>query len=101
VPFSGLPEEVYCQGLPDEQDAAFEKMLEDKGRIPYIVYPNLCARCGCRWPDLFHVSDEDWNRYVEPRERNKLLCRPCYDWIKEVIDTARQKTHTPHKDASS
>lgn len=91
VPFFGLPEEVYGSGLPAEQEAEFEKLLEAKGRIPYIVYPNMCAKCGALWPEMFRVSDEEWASYIEPRERDKMLCRPCYDWIKKVIDAARAK----------
>lgn len=92
VPFEGLPREVYEEGLPPHQAAEWERILEAKGRIPYIVYPNLCARCGALWPDMFNVPDREWEKYVEPAMRHKMLCRPCYDWIKNVIDAARRGT---------
>jgi hypothetical protein len=55
-------------------------------RIPFIVYPNLCARCGMLWPEMFNVPNEEWRRYVEPAMRKEMLCRPCYDRIKQWID---------------
>jgi hypothetical protein len=65
-----------------------EKSAEILGRFPYIVYPNLCARCGTLWPEMFHVQDADWERYVQRSKRDKMLCRSCYDAIKELIDSA-------------
>jgi hypothetical protein len=32
-------------------------MLKDKGLIPFIEYPNMCAKCGELWPEMFRVSD--------------------------------------------
>src|SRR5262249_36474704 len=49
-----------------EQDREWERLLHEKGRIPFIVYPNLCAKCGVLWPEMFHVPDAEWQRYVEP-----------------------------------
>lgn len=89
VPFCGLPEEVYNHGLPEKQQAEWERLLEEKGLVPYIVYPNLCARCGKLWPDMFHVPDEEWQHYIEIRQRDKMLCRACYDEIKALIDGAK------------
>ncbi len=60
----------------------------EKPRVPYILYPNLCARCGILWPEMFHVSTTEWNKYVMICERDKMLCRVCYDWIKVAIDAA-------------
>ena len=57
-------------------------------RVPYIQYPTLCVRCGACWPDLFMVPDEEWERYVAPRQRGEVICRPCYDEIKTLIDRA-------------
>src|SRR4051794_39338869 len=31
----------------------WEAALNLKGRVPYIVYPIVCARCGALWPDFF------------------------------------------------
>jgi hypothetical protein len=62
------------------------KLLHDKGRIPFIVYPNMCARCGELWPDMFMVPDAEWERYVEPAMRRTTLCAPCFVQIKTWID---------------
>jgi hypothetical protein len=85
---SGLPPRVHCEGLPDELVMEWERLLEKKGRIPFIRYPNMCRRCGASWPKMFHVSDEEWNRYVEPAMRERMLCKSCFDWIRELIDGA-------------
>ena len=87
---SGLPASVYFQGLHDEQIEEWDRRLAEKGRVLYIVYPNMCCRCGTLWPEMFRVEDEEWERYVAPREREKMLCQRCYDWIKQVIDEARK-----------
>jgi len=84
----GVPEEVYNDGLSPEQEDEWERVLEEIGRVPFIVYPNICARCGCLWPQMFRVADEEWRRYVEPFMRDQMLCVPCYLWIKAVIDDA-------------
>jgi hypothetical protein len=68
------------------QEAEWEAALEKQGRIPFVVYPNMCARCGRLWPKMFMVPDEEWKRYVEPRMRDAMLCERCYAWIKKVID---------------
>ena len=64
--------------------------LETKQRIPFILYPNLCARCGVLWPEMFKVPDEEWEHYVEPAMRKKLLCQACYSQIKAWVDEAEQ-----------
>jgi len=73
-------------GMTRAQEVEWEAALEKKGRIPSIVYPNLCARCGKLWPPMFMVPNEEWKRYVEPAKRREVLCRRCYGWIKKVID---------------
>ena len=81
-----LAPEVYKHGLSKEQETRWLTMLQEKGRIPWIQYPNICARCGKLWPDMFNVPDEEWKRYVEPAMQEKILCKPCYLWIKKIID---------------
>jgi hypothetical protein len=68
------------------QEVEWERALEKKGRVPFIVYPNLCARCGKLWPPMFMVPDEEWKAYVEPARRREMLCHRCYGWIKKVIE---------------
>lgn len=87
-PTSGLPAEIYENGLSAAKEREWIRHLESTvGRIPYIVYPNVCARCGELWPDMFKVPDEEWKKYVAPGERGKILCQQCYDEIKLLIDT--------------
>lgn len=88
---SGLPVRVYFDGLPDDEQTKWERMLEVKGRIPWICYPNLCSRCGVLWPDMFRVSDREWEKYVEPRMRHFMLCEECYTWIQQRIDEASRQ----------
>ena len=61
-----------------------------KERVPFILYPNLCAKCGTLWPEMFMVPDEEWERYIEPRMRGKMLCEACYTQIKEWVDGPRR-----------
>ncbi|MHB8628551.1 MAG: hypothetical protein ACYDBJ_20310 [Aggregatilineales bacterium] len=83
-----LPPAVYSKGISPKQEARWNLMLAEKGRIPYIEWPHICARCGAFWPDFFMVSDADWERYIEPDKRDKIVCLPCYREIKRLIDTA-------------
>ncbi len=55
-------------------------------RIPYIQYPNICQYCGKVWPDLFMVSDEEWEKYIQIDMRDKIICRKCYEYIKNCIE---------------
>ena len=76
------------QDLTKRQMRRFERLLEKKGRVPFILWPNLCGRCGTRWPKLRRskVSEVEWDRYVQIDERKVWLCEPCYARIKKVID---------------
>ena len=57
--------------LTKKQWRLWERFLSDKGRVPFIEYPTICAKCGVLWPELFMVPNEEWNRYVEIQERDK------------------------------
>jgi hypothetical protein len=70
----------------DVSPGTWEKLLSRKGRIPFIQYPNLCAKCGTHWPEMFHVSDAEWKHYVDPRMQREMLCEACYIQIKAWID---------------
>lgn len=63
-----------------------EQQATNLGRVPHIVWPNLCARCGELWPDMFMVPDREWKRYVPKSKRGKMLCRRCYDEIRKLVD---------------
>lgn len=61
------------------------------GRVPYIAYPDMCGRCGELWPDMFMVPDEEWEKYIQINQRGKVLCKPCYNTIKKLIDVTTPK----------
>lgn len=65
-----------------------QAQAEKLGRVPYIVYPNMCARCGALWPEMFHVADSVWKRYVQKSERHQMLCLDCFHEIRKLIDKA-------------
>jgi hypothetical protein len=67
------------------------KMLNEKGRVPWIKYPLLCRRCGRSDRELIRNRDEEWNRYIEPRYRKKFFCKECYEEIKKLIDNGAGK----------
>lgn len=83
---SYLPPDVYKKGITDEQSKQWDKMLEEKDLIPYIQYPIICAKCGELWPNFFMVSDEEWEYYIEPSQRHRVICKSCYKRIKKLID---------------
>lgn len=86
APFCGLPEEIYRNGLSEEQRAESRRLIDERGRVPFMVYPSICARCGKLWPAMGMVPDWEWERYVEPSEQLGILCQDCYDEIKGLID---------------
>lgn len=81
-----IPPEIYENGLSEEQEKIWDAILEAKGKVPYIVFPNICGRCGKLWPDFFRVSDEEWKKYIPIDSRELIICRTCYDEIKGLID---------------
>ena len=79
--------EVYgCDGV---------KELTEEKRIPYIHYPQFCQKCGKLWPKLFRVPNEEWEKYIEPKMRDKILCLQCYNFIKQVIDGKKENEVCP------
>jgi len=80
---------LYKEGLSHQQAEKWERLLEERGRIPYIRWPIVCAYCGALWPDLFMVPNEEWRRYIEPEMRGQTMCRACYDRIKGLIDAGQ------------
>src|SRR5262249_27477601 len=51
----------HLRGLTSKQRMQWERTLNDKGRVPFIMYPNMCAKCGklCKIPfepgAIFHA----------------------------------------------
>jgi hypothetical protein len=85
-----LPNEIYENGLTVEQDKIWDAILAARGRVPYLVFPNICGRCGKLWPDFFRVPDEEWKRYIPICDRGLILCRECYDTIKQIVDGGKK-----------
>lgn len=82
---------AYKNGLTEWQELQWLGILEEQGRVPYIVYPTICCRCGELWPDHFSVSNEEWIKYIPLRHRGSVLCIKCYDMIKSLIDSHKPK----------
>jgi hypothetical protein len=61
---------------------------DDKERVPvpFVLYPNLCRRCGQIFPLMFDVSDAEWTRYVEISQRKEMLCFGCFSLIRKWTD---------------
>ena len=91
--YCGLPENIYNEGLNETDKRRLLKLIEGK-RVPFILYPNVCGRCGKLWPDFFVVSDEEWEKYIQKQKRELILCLPCYNFIKEIIDQEAKKSST-------
>jgi hypothetical protein len=35
---------------------------------------------------MFKVSDEEWAKYIQPDKKRSIVCKPCFDRIKRLID---------------
>lgn len=84
--FGHLTREVYEEGLSPEQEERWFELCTAKGRIPFISSPQLCARCGSQWPDMFVVQDRVWSYYTDPGLRDEILCEGCFKSIREAVD---------------
>jgi hypothetical protein len=82
-PMSGLPQDVYENGLPEDIAEKWEDQLKQKGLIRCIKTPIICARCGELWPTLFMV--DDWPTVIPADLQHKVLCRKCYELVKSFI----------------
>lgn len=82
---------AYKHGLTKAQAAEFSKLIADKGPIPYIVWPNLCGRCGALWPEMFMVPDKEWEAYIDPSHRREMVCLDCWNHIKKVVHEGLQQ----------
>ncbi len=85
--FDQLTQDVYEEGLSPEQEEQWFELCRAKGRIPLIKSPQLCARCGSQWPELFVVQDRVWDYYTDPELRDKILCEECFKSIRKAVDT--------------
>jgi len=60
-----------------------------KGRVPFISYPSMCARCGTLWPQPFNVANAEWKKYIKIGQRKATICHSCFQSIKRLIDRAQ------------
>lgn len=79
--------EAFNHGLTEVQDEQWRSILEEKGLIPFIEYPLICVKCGMLWPEFFDVPKEEWEYYIQPDMRKEVICKTCYEHIKQVIDS--------------
>lgn len=55
--------------------------VQRKGRIPFVWFPLLCAKCGAQEPTFFAVPTKAWRTVVPRSHWDAILCRPCYDYL--------------------
>lgn len=91
APYSGLPKNVYCNGISDEERERWIKILTKKGRIPYLQCAFFCEYCGEKYPNMFTVPDEEWEKYVIPELQRKVLCVDCYEKMKVLFPKGWRK----------
>jgi len=84
-------ESISENGLNKQQEDKWLEILERKGRVPYILFPNICGRCGQLWPDMFMVPNDEWEKYIPIKDRDLIICKKCWNEIKKLIDTAYGK----------
>ena len=79
-------------------DDALLESITTTGRLPYILYPNHCVRCGELWPYMFMVPDSEWEYYVPKGHRQDMLCEQCYDEIVALVDKHHPRPDFPLTD---
>src|SRR5262249_14345157 len=60
----------------------FRRNLPRKRRAPFILWPNVCARCGTVMQSDYGFTDEDWDFYIEPAQRANVVCPDCFELIR-------------------
>ena len=80
---------AYKHGLTNKQEKQWLQIITEKGRVPYIQWPWVCARCGKLWPDEFYT--DEWAKYIQKNEQHNILCEDCFNEIKSLITKAQSK----------
>ena len=88
---TAFPPAVYNNGLTPQLEERWRDILHRRGRVPYVVYPYFCARCGQPYPELFAVPDEEWERNVDPRHQRSVFCLDGYQFVKGAAERARKE----------
>ena len=74
-----------CKGQTLSCSCTVEAINKAGGRYPFVLFPQHCARCLKRWPELFMVPDSEWAHYMGPEGR-RVICFECYRLIQGWID---------------
>lgn len=89
APNCGLPQEVFDNGLSEEQYKIWNALFDAKPRIPCMVDPLMCGRCGQMWPEFFMV--DDWHDVIPAHIAGQILCRECYETVKSFVLDGRTR----------
>lgn len=84
--FDGPERKAYEKGISKEEEKEWLEILNAKGRVAYIEWPQLCARCGALYPSFFRVADRTWNKYIQLDKRGCILCLSCFRQIVVLAD---------------
>ncbi len=77
APYSGLPKKVYEKGVSDKEREKWKEILNDKGKISCLFFPNICPTCGKLWPARFMA--DAWEKVPNPRDlKYQSLCVSCF-----------------------
>lgn len=77
---------TWHNGLNKEQNARWSRILEAEGLIRFAREPNMCARCGEVWPEMFQA--DDWDEVIPHPLKREMLCRRCYEAIRSFMHAA-------------
>jgi len=82
---------AYSHGLTKEQEERWMGLLTLRGRIPYVIIPNLCGLCGEQWPEYFGVPNKEWDKFIIPALQGKILCLKCYSKMENLFPKGWRK----------
>jgi hypothetical protein len=93
VPFDKSEESVYGILLKNRQYSSLcytcfkeIKLLIETGKESEIYFPDRCSYCGNESIAPLNVQKEEWDSYIQPNMRDKLICQACFDSIKSKIE---------------
>ena len=64
-------------------------------RVPYVATPDHCDRCLRLEPEMFWVSNEEWQANVPPDLWHETLCLECYVLVAGWMADARASRPSP------
>lgn len=82
-----------CGGQAISCDCTWQYYSELPYVIPWVWIPVLCRLCGEVDPELFNVPDREWRKYVPPNLQKEVLCRKCYDRMKQLFPKGWRKAN--------